>query len=206
MPVADFDTVGWWLESIDDVPDAGYRDVGLAGLDGEVRAGSQLWCDDHLAAEASPYVGGRKVRTSVHAGNEGTDTRKVSIDLVRHGYEIDELPVEVVEARSFTLIRLAAGKALQGTASARAAEIQRLARRLLSQPWVFRFPASIDEGVRFSSNPDVDPDNLPSWTARGDGGIRGGRLWFLCFRKVPDIIGYWSDIQWFPDEFREKLK
>jgi hypothetical protein len=206
MPVEDFDLVGWWLECVDDVSDAGYRDVGLAGLDGDVRARSQRWCNEQLAAEASPYVKGRKVRTSAHAGNEGTDTRKVSIDLVRHHYDIDELAVEVVEARSFTMIRLAAGKALQGSPSARAAEIQRQARRLLSHPWVFKFPEAIDEGVRFSSNPDLDPDILPSWTARGDAGIRGGKLWFLCFRRVPDIIGYWSDLQWFPDDFREKLK
>lgn len=204
--MADVDLVEWWLECIDDVPDSGYRDVGLSGLDGDVRAHSQLWCDDQLAAEASPYVKGRKVRTLAHAGHEGTDTMKVSIDLIRHQYEIDDLPVEVVEGRNFTLIRLAAGKVLQGTAAARAAEIHRLARKLLIQPWTFKLPAAIDEGVRFSSNPEVIPHCLPSWTERGDGGVRGGRLWFLCFRVIPDIAGFLSDLQWFPDDFREKLK
>src|SRR5262245_25109557 len=206
MPVADLDLVGIWLDCIDDVSDAGYRDVGLAGLDGDVRATSQRWCDEQLAAGVSPYEKGRKPRILAHAGNVGTPTRKASIDLVRHQYEFDDLAVEVVEGRNFTMIRLAAGKTLQGTATARAAEIHRLARKLLAQPWDFKFPAAIDEGIRFSSNPDLFPYVLPSWTARGDGGIRGGRLWFLCFRVIPDIAGFSNDLQWFPDDFREKLK
>jgi len=206
MPVADFDLVAWWLECIDDVPDAGYRDVGLSGLDGDVRATSQRWCDEQLAAEASPYVKGLKVRTLAHVGNEGSDTRKLSIDLIRHQYEIDDLPVEVVEGHNFTMIRLAAGKAIQGSAAARAAEIHRLARKLLAQPWTFQLPAAIEEGVRFSSNPDLIPDILPDWTDRGDGGIRGGRLWFLCFRVIPQVACFLNDIHWFPDDFREKLK
>jgi hypothetical protein len=206
MPVADFDLVGWWLECIDDVADAGYREVGLAGLDGNVRATSQLWCEDQLAVEASPYGKGLKVRTFAHVGNEGAPGRKISIDLIRHQYEIDDLPVEVLEGRNFTMVRLAAGKAIQGSATARAAEIHRLARKLLSQHWTFQFPAAIEEGVRFSSNPDLIPDILPDWTDRGDGGIRGGRLWFLCFRVIPQVASFLSDIHWFPDEFREKLK
>ena len=199
-----FDNVAVWIESIDEVPDTAYREVGLAGLDADVRAGSQLWCDDHLTPDASPYVNGRKVRTLAHGSTE-TET-SVTIDLVRHQYEIGDLPVEVVEGRNFTLIRLTAPKVLQGTAAARGAEIHRLARLLLSQPWTFQLPPAIEVGARFSSAPDRNQDSMGSWKDRGDGGIRNGKLWFLCFRRIPDIMGYWNDCQWFPDDFRAKLK
>ena len=87
----------------------------------------------------------------------------------------------------------------------RAREIQRLSKLLLAWPFDFRFPEAIDEGARFSSDPDANPSTLGSWTQRADAGIHQGRLWLLCFRREPSIIGYYNNQQWFPDEFRKKL-
>ncbi|HEV3027270.1 MAG TPA: hypothetical protein VG457_06830, partial [Planctomycetota bacterium] len=69
----------------------------------------------------------------------------------------------------------------------------------------FLLPGTIEEGVQFTSNPDVPPDETFSWRERGDGGIRAGRLWFLCTRRIPDIVGFHNGMQWFSDGFREQL-
>jgi hypothetical protein len=37
------------------------------------------------------------------------------------------------------------------------------------------------------------------------GGICWGKLWFLCVRRIPDYIGFLSDMHWFPDAFRARL-
>jgi hypothetical protein len=40
--------------------------------------------------------------------------------------------------------------------------------------------------------------------ARADGGVRGGALYFLCFKKVPDHLGYPSEANWFSSDLRAK--
>jgi hypothetical protein len=199
------DDIALWIDEVDATPDNLWREIGVAGLDPEVRAGSQLWCGDQLSADADPYRPGLKSRIWASPGALGTPTQRYRIDLLRHTYDVDDLPLELVEGRNFTLVRSPARAALQGSPSARIAEIGRVARLLLSHPWQFQFPDPIQEGVRFSSNPDERVSGMGSWKDRADGGIRGGNLWFLCVRRIPDYVGFLSDMHWFPDAFRARL-
>jgi hypothetical protein len=203
MPPAD--DVGRWLRFADAAPEPSWRAVELAGLDPSVRAHSALWCGDHLVPDAFPYLPGRDSRLDASAATVKTPDSPPRIDLLRHRFDLAGFPLELIEGRNFTFVRISALKALQGSTEARAAEIQRMSRLLLAHPWTFRLPTALEEGVRFSSNPDVLPDETASWTERGDGGIRAGKLWFLCTRRMPHVVGFSNDQQWFPAEFRSGL-
>lgn len=201
-----FDFVDYWLDAVDDAPANSWRPVALRDLDAEVRAHSELWCGDQLSADAAPYLPGRRSRIEASAGKLGTPTSKPTIDLLKHHYEVDDLPVELIEGLNITLLRMTPAKALEGSQKSRIAEIQRLAGLLLSLPCNFQFPPVIGEGVRWSTNPDIGPASLVDWEERIDAGIRSGRLWFLCFRRIPGTADYENDMQWFPDAFRDQLK
>jgi hypothetical protein len=72
--------------------------------------------------------------------------------------------------------------------------------------WSFQFPAALTEGSRFSTNPTVGPLRITTWEDRTDGGIRGGVLYFLRFKKSFELVGYPNLRRWFDESFRLKLQ
>ncbi|HVR83158.1 MAG TPA: hypothetical protein VMU54_02530 [Planctomycetota bacterium] len=203
MPV--FDDLAYWWTCIDAAPAESWKEVRPDALDAQVRADSEYWCRQQLVSDALPYLPGRKEAIAASPSAEGTPHTPVRLDLLRHRYKVDDFDLELVEGRNFTLLRLPAPRVLQGSTAQRGAEIHRLARMLMTEPWTFLLPGTIGEGIQFTSNPDVLPDETFSWKERGDGGIRAGKLWFLCSRRIPDIVGFHNGMQWFSDEFRGQL-
>jgi hypothetical protein len=172
---------------------------GLAALPENLRADSEMWCQRFFAPAADPHLVA-KVALAARAAS-GTP------DLLRHEYAVGEFHVVAIESRSFTVIRVSAtpGRFDALADDAKKAFVQRAAESLLNlrdpqHSWTLPVPDRLPEGVRFSTNPDQDLWQMASWTARLDGGVLGGSPYFLLFKKVDQILGFYSDEHWFEDD------
>jgi hypothetical protein len=186
-----------WLAAVDRVPAKEYRPAaGFEDLPDDVQGSSTMWSERFFAPAASPHAATSQARRSYHLS---TDT---SPDLLRHQYRFGQLALDVVESRNFTLIRT--GRTLPVTAAA----AREAARSILNlkdgeHQWTLQAPNALAEGAWFSSNPDADPMTM-SWADRADGGIHGGALVFLCFKKDQQRVGYPDIRKWFDSAFRSR--
>ncbi|HEV3029228.1 MAG TPA: hypothetical protein VG457_16740, partial [Planctomycetota bacterium] len=113
MPV--FDDLAYWWTCIDAAPAESWRGVRTDALDAQVRADSEYWCRQQLVSDAVPYLPGRKQAIAASLSAEGSGHTPVRLDLLRHRYKVDDLDLELVEGRNFTLLRLLAPRVLQGS-------------------------------------------------------------------------------------------
>lgn len=179
-----------WLEFVDRVPPEQYVAIGeVAALPHSVYADSYRWSNAFLRPEIHPYLETLRVKRSVHLATEDT------LDLLRHEYETG---LEIVESRMFSVMRVRHRGDLR-------MEIVRAATSVLKLPADFRYPEVLEEGATFSTNPTQHPMVL-DWPERMDGGIRNGRLWFLCYKRSQGVLGYRDPKAWFDDEFRARWR
>ena len=199
-----------WLASVDRVKPEEYTEV--ASFDdapAQARADSYYWSDCFFSPPASPHFPGADVRHLIHPSTEDT------YDLLRHEYTVGEIRLLVIESRSFTLIQVqepSVGEILSRSEPDLGAEIHRLAGILLnmscstgdldSAPSTFQLPATLSEGCAFSTNEGANPHLLPCWSDRIDAGIRADRIFFLCYKRISQLVGFFNDQQWFEDDSR----
>jgi|ERR1022692_1409829 hypothetical protein len=164
-----------------------------------VEQNSMSWSEKFFTAAANPYHQKLSVRRSVHHATPDT------FDVVRHKY--DAVGKRLVVDETVNLILITVEQPLddlltKGEGEKRN-EINKIAGLLLKMSgtmvatnlqdapylWVFRFPATIRKGARFSTNPEADPRRMWSWASRLDGGIHEGRLYFLCFKQRESTSG-----------------
>lgn len=194
--------IAGWLLAIDRVSRRGFTAVDAAELSPEVRAESIYWCDEILSPEANPHdaPGAR------HALHRAT---KSAPDLLRHEYTAQGLGLTLIEGRNFLLILvdrksadiLALSPALRPAAVHHVADALfggRAGRRGPS----FALPEPIVEGACFCTDERAEPLLLGAWTDRVEGGIRGGRLYFLAYKKAAQRVGFAAEERWFADAAR----
>ena len=187
-----------WLDDIEKAQSEGFDDLeGRTDVPGQALAESRHWARTLFAQGKSPYDVGQAVRRTVHRAT------KAAPDLLRHEYDVDDLRLSIVEGRSFVLV-IVARESLDVLAlpeQERASAIARIAATLFHPVCVsggvcFRFPERIEEGVFFSTNPDVDPRLLGTWQDRLDAGIHGGELVFLAYKRLPWMAGFADPFAW----------
>jgi hypothetical protein len=188
-----------------DAPAADFVPVAdLRALPGPLRADSRMWCRRFFAPAADPHLVA-KVALAARA-KSGTP------DLLRHEYAVGGFHVAAVESRSFTVVWVAptTGRFDVLSDDAKKTFVQRAAEALINlrdaeHSWTLPVPDRLSEGVRFSTNPDKELLFMGRWTERMDGGVRGGNPYFLLFKKVGQIVGFYNDEEWFEDEFRARV-
>jgi hypothetical protein len=92
---------------------------------------------------------------------------------------------------------------LEGTLNLRgsAPALHRDIEYSVEMPWPDRF----DDGIEFSSAPEMSIWNLPGferWYVRVDALVENATLSILIYRKVGQLMGYQDGSKWFPDDFR----
>ncbi|MFS8070633.1 MAG: hypothetical protein ACMG6S_30070 [Byssovorax sp.] len=193
-----------WLAAVDRAEE--YTPVrDLAELPPQALASSGFWCASLFPACADPYEPDVSSRVSVHLAKAGT------LDLLKHDYVVNDIPVTLIESRSFALVRVARENAdvLALAEAKRGEEISRIAAAVFGgtdqQPAPsFKLPKTIKEGSTFSTNPWANPLLIATWRDRIDGGIHHECLYFLCYKRVSQIVGFWNEREWFDEEFRAK--
>lgn len=199
-----------WLASVDRVRPEEY--TALARFDdapAQARADSYYWSDCFFSPQASPHNPDADVRHQIHPATQDT------CDLLRHEYAVCGIPLVVIESRNFTLIQVqepTAEELLAHREPKCGAEILRLAGILLnrsghdedpdSAPATFQLPATLSQDCVFSTNCDADPHLLPCWFDRIDAGIHSGNIFFLCYKKISQLVGFFNAQQWFEDNAR----
>lgn len=191
-----------WLTAVERAPKRAARRVAdCADLPPEVRADSYYWCDEIFSPGANPHDA-EGVRRSVQLA-----TRSMP-DLLRHEYAAQGLRLTVTEGRHFLLVQVDPRSldVLALPQAQRSRAIHRVAEALFRAPGgralSFAAPRQIDEGTRFSTDADAEPLLLSAWNQRVEGGIRDGRLYFLCYKKTARRVGFAGDERWFDDTFR----
>jgi hypothetical protein len=188
-----------------DVPAVDFVPVtSLRGLPDLLRADSEMWCQRFFAPAADPHLVA-KVALAARAASGAPD-------LLRHEYAVGHFHIVAVESRSFTVVQVtpATGRFDALSEDAKKAFVQRAAEAILNlrdaeHSWTLPVPDRLPEGVRFSTQPNQEPLFMGSWTERMDGGVLGGNPYFLLFKKVGQIVGFYSDEHWFDDEFRARV-
>ncbi|MGC3996232.1 MAG: hypothetical protein QM767_01330 [Anaeromyxobacter sp.] len=153
------------------------------------------WWDRFFRPEASPRRA-ETVLLSARAAGDGAP------DLVLATYEMAVARLEVLDAPSFTLVRVAD----PGVDVAEGAAAQVMVRRILAlgpdRSWGIRLPARLAEGVWYTSSARAT-GAVASWRDRLDVRVQGGRLELLCVKQGegprPAPGG------WFAPELRSQL-
>ena len=213
------DLVGAWLNMIDRAEGAWIPHPDLASLaDGSaVKQDSEKWCGTFFKTEVNPHLANPTATLTVHEATADT------ADLIRYDYGASGMRLRVYESVDFAVLRIEEADVdiLKLSQDKRSAAIAAVAARLLAKPatanggavarasWPFKFPQSVEDGSRFSTDASQEPLTMPSWTSRVDGGIHAGHLYFLCFKTRQSGDGrlillnshHWFDGQaWAPYE------
>lgn len=178
---------------------------GLRALPRRLRADSKMWCERFFVPAADPHL----VAKTALAARAVSGTP----DLLRHEYAVGGFHVVAVESRSFTVVQVTptTGRFDALSDDAKKAFVERAAEALINlrdpqHSWTLPVPDRLPEGVRFSTNPEEDLLLMGGWTERMDGGVLGGKPYFLLFKKVGQIGGFYNNEQWFEDdEFRARV-
>ena len=193
-----------WLAAVDRAET--YTPVrDLAELPPQALANSGFWCASLFPSCADPYEPALSARVSVHVATAST------FDLLKHDYVVNDISVTLIESRNFALLQVARVNAdvLAQAAARRGEEIHRIAAAIFGgtdqQPApTFKLPKAIEEGATFSTNPSANPLLIATWRDRIDGGIRHQCLYFLCYKRISQLVGFWNAREWFDEEFRAK--
>jgi hypothetical protein len=195
--VLDDELVTIWLDSIDRVETNAYKPVMFEALPAAVRGDSSLWADRFFTDAANPHNHKAAVKWTYHLSTESTP------DILRGEHIVQKYALEVIETRSYLITRVR-GTAPQSRSAVLAAAEDLLRRPESTATWSFQFPEVLNEGSRFSTNPTVGPLRITTWEDRTDGGVRGGVLYFLRFKKSFELLGYPDLRRWFDESFRRK--
>jgi hypothetical protein len=190
-----------WLDALDRTRE--YRADVEAIPDAErVRQYSEAWCGRFFRPQFDPYRQAGEVKVS--AGPAGMDT----FDVLRHDYRVQGMRLEVLETVQFTVVRFEIRTLLELAEEDKRRAISRAAAGVLNLPGEFRFPPVIGHGVLFSTRPEANPITLRAWTDRVDGGVRAGRLFFMCYRRLEPAGGrpvFLNGQRWFDGKCWEPL-
>lgn len=183
-----------WLDAVDEA-EGRFREVAsLEELPEHVRKDSEFWCDEILAPAVNPH----DVETARHhVFQEPGETP----DLVAHDVAVNGTQLRIIEGRNFLLVRVDRRSLdlLALPIEARHAAAERAAEAIFREPLRFRTCAALGEGGLVCTDAEVDPLLISSWSRRAEGGIRGGELWFLCYKKCAQRTGFCNAAQWFSD-------
>ncbi|XXT21783.1 hypothetical protein WME94_09505 [Sorangium sp. So ce429] len=211
--------VAAWLSAVARVPPDGFTPVErFDDVPAQARADSFYWCDAIFRSELNPHNEALGARHAFHAATDDTP------DLLRHELAAGGLELTVTEGRNFILVQVERSSLdiLSLCGPDRAAAVRRVAEALFNTgvesntvgvpaaagppaagpalcPVPGEVPPDLEEGAVFSSNPAVDPDLLACWKDRTECGVQGGRLYFLCYKKSSQRVGFANAWQWFDD-------
>jgi hypothetical protein len=186
------DLIGAWLNMIDRAGKAWLSQSHLTALaDGAaVKQDSESWCGIFFRPEVNPHRANPAATLAIHHATADT------ADIIRYDYGSTAMRLRLYETVDFALLRIEEGRVdvLKLSQDRRRTTITELAGELLSKPstatagaspeaWPFEFPNSIEDGSRFSTGASQEPQAMPSWASRVDGGIRAGQLYFVCFKR-----------------------
>jgi hypothetical protein len=206
-----------WLEAVGRAAREGFTFVDdFEAISGPARAESWRWCDLLFRPEASPHNEALGARHGFHVATPET------MDLLRHEYRAAGLDLCVTEGRNFILVQMpkACADILSLAARERASAIRKIAESLFEAapdaeaggacaspgrglPGL-ALPNAIREGTTFGTDPRADPTLLSGLSCCVDGGICCGELYFLCYKKQGQRVGYLHGQQWFDDDFRAR--
>ncbi len=194
--------ISQWLEAIrrpNPGDYGGLRDFRELPDGARVEQNSRFWSQKFFTDAANPYLQKPAAPCSTHPAT--TDT----FDVLRHEYDIFGQHLIVDETVNVILVTVEQPleSFLNQPEQQKHHEINRIAGLLLRMRgtmvapnlqdapyrWTFRFPTTIGNGMRFSTNAQEDPARMWSWASRMDGGIYNDRLYFLCFKQRESTSG-----------------
>lgn len=171
-------------------------------------ADSKFWSSNFFTEKANPHQQTGSVKYGFHLATDDT------IDLLRFEFQVGDLEITIIEAQQATMMQI------KQTAPLSAQTIDRIAQQVLRMKyekhegeimadedlvWKFQYPSSIGEKSRFSTAPDKEPFGGASWRTVVDGGVQGGKLFFLCYKKNVQLGGFQGNPKrWFDDKFRSR--
>ncbi|WP_437735522.1 hypothetical protein [Sorangium sp. So ce1335] len=202
-----------WLAAVARVPPGGFAPVErFDDVPDQARAESYYWCDSIFRSEVNPHNEALGARHALHAATDDTP------DLLRHELSAGGLDLTITEGRNFVLVQVERSclDILSLGGPDRAAAVRRVAEALFntgitsntagvpspSDAVVCPMPGEVpevEEGTTFSSNPAADPNFLACWKDRTECGVRGGKLYFLCYKKSAQRAGFENAQQWFEE-------
>lgn len=206
-----------WLSALTRVRPEQYRELrDKDELDSLRHTDSYGWTSTFFRAETDPFKVSPPPKVSFH----------LDPDLLRFEYEVNGDQIMVVEHKSVaTLIQVShprLDRLPSMTTAQQLAEVNQVGRAVLrieegvvnvnrrggsaSDVWRLRAPSSPKETLAFSTNPGRSVHGMHNWAVRVDAGFYEGKLYFLCYKRDPQIIGFHGNPGGFSDEFRKKYK
>ena len=184
-----------WLAAVDAVTPNEWASLpDLSELPPHVHADSVYWCDHVFLPDANPH----DAPGAVHAVRCGDGSHP---DLISHVYTAKGLDLDIVEGRNFVRVRVSRRSLdlLALPEAERPEAVARVTEALFREPLAFNHCEPLADQSSFCSNKAIDPQVLASWAQRTEGGLRDGELWFVCYKRVSQLVGFANAAQWFSD-------
>lgn len=189
------DSVQFGLALMKDQADAQFVPVDYAKLPPLIRAQAENHLAFYLTPEAQPQNDPEFKTRVFSASGESQD------DLVEYRWKFEGLPLRAVQSLNAFKLEVPLDARL------RIDDVKLLVESIVKLKGTdlsdrdyevkLRWPASLSEGVQFSSNPDANLLRLNSWHERVDAVVEGGRLAVLIYKKVPQLMIYQDGSKWF---------
>ena len=197
-----------WLANSLAIPEQAFVPLGsFAPSLHRIVAESKASLDHAVRAEVHPQRGATGATLRVHAADPG------GVDLLRYDYAVGDLQLLVLEAANFIIVEAwsePADRAWKPTTLAYLRGLVDLvvAVRTESHDWHFDLPGDLDPPVdgRVLSNTGALPiRQLANRHERADIVIARGRVHFVFYKKIDQLMGFRPDDRWFPPAVRAAM-
>jgi hypothetical protein len=178
-----------------DQPDFRFTLTDHGKLSPAIRSQTENYLAFYLTSEAQPQKDSQ-FTTRIFAATEQSQN-----DLVEYRWTFAGLPLRAVQSLNAMKIDIPlSGHASTEEAKALLASIVKLKGTDIEGKEYevhLRWPGTLADGVKFSSNPTADIRFLPNWHERVDAFVDGDHLSILIYKKIPQLMGYQDGSKWF---------
>jgi hypothetical protein len=178
-----------------DQPDFRFTAASDATLSPAIRSQAENYMAFYLTPEAQPLKDPQYVTRTFAA------TEQSQNDLVEYRWTFAGLRLRAVQSLNAMKvdIPLSGHAGIDEVKALVAAIVQLKGTDIEGKEYevTFRWPGTLADGVKFSSNPSADIRSLPNWHERVDAFVDGDHLSILIYKKVPQLMGYQDGSKWF---------
>ena len=178
-----------------DQPDFRFSGANYDKLSPAIRSQAENYLAFYLTPEAQPQ------KAPQFAVRTFAATEQAQNDLVEYRWTFAGIPLRAVQSWNAMKIDIPlSGHASTEEVKALLASIVKLKGTDIEGKEYevhLRWPDTLADGVKFSSNPSADIRSLANWHERVDAFVDGDHFSILIYKKIPQLMGYQDGSKWF---------
>ena len=195
-------SVDYGIALVSDQPLDRFVSIQYLDLPSAIRFQSESWLARMLKAEASPHKSTELITQYFLAAKKAED------DLIEYRWKFSGHDLRLVQSRNaakleFSLKEIESSQRLDFAKSLVSATVDLEGTDRFKQNYKIelRWPDSLQNGVRLSSNPSANLLRLLRWHNRVDAFVENDVFSLLLYKKIPQLMGYQKGFAWIKEKY-----